>query len=120
MFDAAAYRRDYYQRNKARQDRLSAEYRIEHPLFGTWNGMVTRCTNPKHVAYKRYGGRGITVYPDWLGRGGFLRYEDWVLANLGPRPEGMTLDRIDNDRGYAPGNLRWATAEQQAGNRRHR
>ena len=72
-----------------------------------------RCTTPADAAYRNYGGRGITFeFPSASAMA------QWVLDTLGPRPMGGSLDRIDNDAGYAAGNLRWATAEGQARNRR--
>jgi hypothetical protein len=75
--------------------------------------MLARCLNPKCKEFPRYGGRGITVWPEWLAPQSFFAY----LATLGPCPPGMSFDRIDNDRGYEPGNVRWATAGEQARNR---
>lgn len=86
-----------------------------HPLYDTWWGMMQRCYSEKHTHYWRYGGRGITVCPEWHDPAVFIA---WIEANLGPRPEGMTLDRIDNENGvYAPGKVRWATRSQQVHNR---
>lgn len=82
-------------------------------LASIGNGARKRCTNPNDCGYSNYGGRGITFdFPDTLS---FVRY---VEEHLGPRPEGRTIDRIDNDKGYAPGNLRWATYREQRLNQR--
>jgi hypothetical protein len=76
--------------------------------------MVERCTNPRAISYPSYGGAGVTVDPEWVGRGGFERF----LAHVGTRPDGASIDRIDGARGYEPGNVRWATAGEQARNRK--
>jgi hypothetical protein len=80
--------------------------------YGSWESMIRRCTNPHDAAWKYYGGRGITVCDRWLHS-----FENF-FADMGPRPEGMTLDRRDNDRGYSPDNCRWATWAVQIANRR--
>jgi hypothetical protein len=83
----------------------STEYTI-------WDDMIQRCTNPNNTAWNYYGGRGITVCARWL-----TSFEAFY-ADMGPRPEGLTLDRRNNDLGYSPDNCRWATWAEQGGNKR--
>jgi hypothetical protein len=83
------------------------------PVYKQWFAMKARCTIPSHKAYAYYGGRGITVCAEW--RHSF----DTFYRDVGPRPSRRhTLDRIDNARGYEPGNVRWATRLQQMRNTR--
>lgn len=81
------------------------------PIYQLWDGMIRRCYNPNHAAYKNYGGRGITVCDRW-------RSFEKFFEDIGFRPEGMSLDRIDNDKGYSPDNCRWATQKEQCRNTR--
>ena len=84
------------------------------PTYRSWGSMKSRCMNPRAHGYKYYGGRGIKVCERWLHS--FKNF----LADMGERPDGLTLDRYpDNDGNYEPGNCRWATWKQQAANRRN-
>jgi hypothetical protein len=84
-----------------------------HPLYSIWRSMIRRCTSEKCHDYPNYGGRGIKVYTPWVkNMKEFFEY-------MGPRPEGHSLDRIDVDGNYEPGNVRWATAKTQGYNKRN-
>jgi hypothetical protein len=92
-----------------------ARYRTQGhrtPTYNTWLGMIQRCEYPHHKDYKHYGARGITVCDRW--RTSFANF----LADMGKKPAGLTLDRIDPDGNYEFGNCRWATPKEQRHNRR--
>lgn len=86
--------------------------RTAHPLHTTWAAMIHRCHDETNVGYHNYGGRGIKVCLRW-------RLSFWTFAkDVGERPEGKTLDRVDSDGDYGPSNIRWATSVEQSANKR--
>lgn len=83
-----------------------------HPLFKTWEGMVARCTQSQNKDWLRYGGRGIKVCDSWL------ESPEKFFEDMGTRPHRASLDRIDVNGNYEPGNCRWATTMEQGSNKR--
>jgi|688.fasta_scaffold60282_13 hypothetical protein len=83
------------------------------PTYRSWGMMIQRCTNPKHSWYKLYGGKGIKIIDKWLDFKNFL-------ADMGERPVGKSLDRIDGNLNYCKENCRWATPKEQSRNRTNR
>ena len=99
------------------EDRKSLKT-IHANVYSCWYMMRTRCNDPRHVAYESYGGRGIKVCAEWdNSETGFEEF----LRHIGARPSmKYSVDRIDNDGGYYPGNVKWSTAKEQANNKRPR
>lgn len=106
----------------ANRGRRRGGYRVSDLLeYGVWQTMKSRCYNPKADSYERYGGRGIRVCERWMEFANFY-------ADMGPRPAGVSaggyalysIERIDNDGDYEPGNCCWATADVQVANQRPR
>lgn len=96
--------RNIFKHGHNRKGRRTTEYRI-------WAGILTRCNNPKNHTWKYYGARGIRVCKRWL------KFENF-LADMGRRPEGKSINRINNDGDYKPSNCEWATLDEQMKNRR--
>jgi hypothetical protein len=89
------------------------------PVYDCWSGMKQRCLNRDDARYEDYGGRGIEIAPEWIND--FQAFRIYINHHLGPKPTPKhSIDRINNDGGYFPGNLRWATPSQQARNQRPR
>ena len=89
----------------------------KHVHYNRWKCMIQRCHNAGNCNYRWYGARGIRVYPEW--RTNFWAYAAY-LDSMGGCPDGWTLDRIDNDGHYEPGNMRWANLSTQNANKRRR
>lgn len=86
----------------------------DHPLYGIWKAMHQRCYKESATKYEYYGGRGIKVCERWTGNSGLLHF----IEDMGDRPEGKSLDRIDVNGDYSPVNCQWATKSVQSFNRR--
>ena len=83
-------------------------------LYKIRASMKTRCYNPNAMYFSRYGGRGIKICNEWLGKSGFINFYDWAMSH--GYSENLTIDRTDNDGDYEPGNCQWSTKKEQANN----
>ena len=83
-------------------------------LHKIWESMIERCEYKKHPWYSNYGGSGISVCPEWHD---YIAFRNWALSN--GYKDGLTIDRIDNERGYDPSNCRWSTMKEQQNNKRN-
>jgi hypothetical protein len=107
--------------NLGKEDRMPRRKRTigTHAECQRWRNIKQRCFNKSRTGYENWGGRGITMHGPWINN--FELFYSDLMAEIGPRPSlRHTLDRKDNDGNYEPGNLRWATYEEQAANRRKR
>lgn len=98
--------------DRARTMNLTHRLR-KSPTYSTWAAMWARCTNPGHKDWHNYGGRGILVCARWQ------KFENF-LADMGHRPDKLTIERTNNEKGYKPSNCKWATRSEQARNQRRR
>lgn len=90
------------------------------PAYGHWRSIIQRCENPKAINWKNYGGRGISICARWRhGENGMTGFECFI-ADMGKKPAGLDIDRINNDGNYEPGNCRWVTRSENLKNKRKR
>ena len=97
--------------------RLKKQYPRE---YQSWKSMCDRCTNHNAINYERYGGRGVGICPEWSrNNNGFVPFLMYTLNACGPRPSGFSLDRIDSEGDYKPGQVKWSSIQDQIENRRY-
>lgn len=116
----AAYRKKYRDKRRILEGRgirergdfvkINGVFQTHMPVYWIWMAIKARCSNKKHKEYKNYGGRGISICARWA-------LFEHFYADMGDKPEGMSIDRKDNDGNYEPGNCRWATPVEQTVNR---
>lgn len=112
----AGHRYKFTAEDRAKNISVHSTYRKKDPsLYTVWQGMVGRCHHVKNKDYSRYGAKGIHVCDRWLGHDGYGNF----CADMGPRPKGYSIDRIDGTKGYSPENCRWASPKQQVLNQKN-
>lgn len=99
-----------------KKERFTKHNLYKTKVYEKLNAIRGRCKNPNDRSYFRYGGRGITLCKEWDGPDGFQNFYDWAMSN--GYKDGLTIDRIDNDKGYSPDNCRWVTQKVQMNNTR--
>lgn len=115
-FEGLPYKvKNYYKGCGCLLGKASKHGYTKHPLHPLYKAMIARCFNKKNKGYMNYGGRGITVCERWLGEKGFENF----LNDMGDRPEGFSLDRVDNNGNYEPENCEWRDRFDQAANKRN-
>ena len=93
---------------------MEIEHGVGSVLYNKWGSMKTRCYYPQSKDYKNYGGRGIKICDEWLN---YDNFRNWSIST--GYQEGLTIDRIDNDRNYEPSNCKWITMKEQQRNKRN-
>lgn len=104
----------FYEREKTHGDSQQSRRGKRHSLYVAWDNMLRRCNNPHHPMYPHYGGRGIKVCGGWHE---YTIFKNWSLKHGWAK--GLSIDRIDNNKGYSPDNCRWVTQKVQCRNTRH-
>jgi hypothetical protein len=107
------YEKRRYQQIRAGTYKLEDKGKSYSRLYGIWNGIIFRCSNPKFIQFANYGGRGITVCNEWAES--FASFREWAQGN--GYDDKLQIDRIDNDGNYEPSNCRWVTGKQNCRNR---
>ena len=101
-------------RKKMTTHGMAGQGNNRHPLYKVYSGMKSRCYNPNHKYWSCYGKRGITICDEWIGETGYLNFYNWAMEN--GYEKGLTIDRIDTDKGYSPDNCRWTDSFTQGNN----